>query len=343
MVLWAGSPGETAGARMRVKFLRQLLWVLNTVFILAIVAIALRYFLLGGPKRAGARTAEQILPVLPEGGRDLEGNRVLPADSFRIIWDLNIHGIPPAKPEISEAQPTARAITPLARDYDLGWTLVDRNDHWRSYAHLIRKADPTTTVNAPLGYMVEGVWKVIRIDNWEAEFEEEASGQTVVLKMAKNVPDGVVRPAVDPVGTNGNDSVIGAKTPLDPAKDYQNGPQVGRAIKVGTDHWQMGKGEAEWWDRHGEKVLEDVALQEEKDPETGRPDGVRIRGFSDSSMLKARGLLPGDKVKSINNTPVNSKQDAIAYVKGPGKNSTRFVVVIERKGALMSFTYDRPE
>jgi hypothetical protein len=327
---------------MRIKFLKQLLWVLNTVFVLAIVAIALRYFLLGGPKRTGPRSAEQLLPPLPEGGGKIKGEGKLPSASYSVIWDLAIHGLPPVKVDPVGPRPDVKTIPPLARDYDLAWTLVDENDPWQSYAHLVKKADPTVAVNAPLGYMVEGVWKVIRVDNWEAEFEQEDSGETVILKMSRTATDGMVRPVGDPGAGQPQGGIIGGPPELDPVADFKNGPQRGRARKIGTNHWQMGPGEVQWWDRNGEKVLEEVALQQEKDPETGRPAGVRIRSFSDSSMLKARGLLPGDVVKSINGTPVNSKQEAVAYVKGPGKDATRFVVVVERKGRLVTFTYDRP-
>ena len=57
-------------------------------------------------------------------------------------------------------------------------------------------------------------------------------------------------------------------------------------------------------------------------------------------LCQRRGLLPGDKVKSINGTPVNSRQDAVSYVKGPGKGLTRYLVVIERKGRMITMTYD---
>ena len=65
-----------------------------------------------------------------------------------------------------------------------------------------------------------------------------------------------------------------------------------------------------------------------------------VRKLESSSLAAKRGLRQGDVIKSINGVAVNSREEAVTYVKGPGKGRSRYDVVVERSGRLVTFTYN---
>ena len=79
-----------------------------------------------------------------------------------------------------------------------------------------------------------------------------------------------------------------------------------------------------------------------KDPATGKPAGVELKTVRKGSMIQKRGLLPGDVLVSINDHAVTTRADAVAWVKGPGKGQASYRVVIQRKGRLITMTYNVP-
>ena len=325
---------------MRIKFLKQLLWVVNVLLVLGVVGVVLKFFFLTPVNPKQARHAEDILgEIIQQGRRKINRDKPDPPLTYRNTWELAIFGAPPPPPVVEDKGPGLGPVPDLVRNYELQWTMLDPAG-WGSYAHLAKLPARSEFVYVEVGEKVDGAWKLIRVGLDDAEFEDEASGNTVTL--TRNKVD------TTPLNTGG-DNVGGPQSPPDlidpsgkpltPEQDFARGP-IKAALRKSENHWESPPEEVDWLGRHGEEVANQVALQPEKDPETGRPAGVRVTKVEQNSWAQKRGLLPGDVVKSINGNPVNSRQDAISYLKGPGKDLNRYVVVIERKGRLITLTYD---
>jgi PDZ domain-containing protein len=325
---------------MRIKFWKQLLWVVNALLVLGVVGIVAKFFLLGGARPAQARTGEEILgEVIQQGRRKIERDKPDPPHTYRNTHELEINGTPPPPPEVIGPSDGPIQVSPLARNYELLWTKLDPQG-WGSMAHLERTSDKTIE-SVEVGEKVDRAWKLIRVGIKDAEFEDETSGNTVTLerRMMASVTFPTGMDAAGTPGGPGSGNIGGTGVPLTPEEEFKRGP-IKAAIRKGENHWEMPREEADWWERHGEQAAAQVALQPETDPETGRPAGVRVLKMEQGSILGARGLQQGDRIISINGTPVNSRQEAIAFVKGPGKGAARYIGVVERKGKLITLTYD---
>lgn len=324
---------------MRIKALKQLLWIVNALLVLGVVGVVMKFFFLAPTNRKLARSAEDILgEVIQQGRRTIERTKPDPAHTYRFTHELAIFGAPPPPPEVANPETPVAQRSPLARNYELMWTLLDPRG-WGSYAHLAKLPDRKTLTAVEVGEKVDGAWKLIRVSLTDAEFEDEVTGDTVTLER-------VTTPTI-PLN-DGSDSPNSGDAELPPGmevakrtpeEDFRLGP-VKSALKKGENHWEMPAEEGNWLGRNGEQVASQLTLKPEQDPATGRPDGVRVVNIAEGSIARSRGLLPGDKVKSINGTPVNSRGDAISYLKGPGKGLNRYLVVIERKGKIITMTYD---
>ena len=263
-----------------------------------------------------------------------------PADTYRVCYALPIEGDPPIVvvddgPGVDEG-----VVPPLARDYELQWMKVDP-DPMKSFIHLLRKSD-SKTVWFRVGDKVGGAWKLLEITNRSATFEnvKDEEGQQVTLEhKLVSISGGVgpAEPAAEP-GEIPRTLRIGGE-PEDDSPPPIDAP-AREAVMVRENLWSVPKEEREWFRVYGEKVIEDIAVIPEKDPDTGKPNGVRIKTIRKGSILAKRGLKPGDKVISINGKPVTSRQDAISYVKGEGKGATRYIVEIERRGTIIKMTYN---
>jgi hypothetical protein len=319
---------------MRIKGLKKLLWVLNTLLVCGIVAYALFFFILGGVRRRGARTPEQALGKLPKATTGIKEADKVPVDFFRYIHELPINGDPPPPPVEDTNPEDAVKIPPLAQNYKLLWTKVDTGDPWASFAHLENRKTAGEFTDVSRGQKVDRVWKLVEVENDKAKFEDE-NGETVLLE--------VERPDASQLGSAPNKDEpdvpdrIGEKPKEPVTKD--SGPHI-EAVEVRPNNWEVPPEEVEYWDDFGEEIAEDVGVLTVTDPETKKAVGVQIKSIKERSILNRRGLKTGDILKSINGTPVRSRQDVLNYLKGSGKGLSRYQVVIERNGKDITTSYN---
>jgi len=318
---------------MRIKGLKKLLWVLNTLLVCGIVAYALFFFILGGVRRRGARSPEQVLGKLPKATTGIKDADKVPVDFFRYIHELPINGDPPPPPVEAVDPGEAVRIPPLAQNYKLLWTKVDVGNPWASFAHLESRKTAGKTTHVSLGQKVDR-WKLILVENYKAKFEDE-NGESVVLE--------VDRPEPDSFGTAGGKDEpdvpdrIGGKPKEPVTKD--SGPHR-EAIERSPNNWEVPPEEVEYWGEFGEQVAEDVGVLTVTDPKTKKAVGLQIKSIKERSILNRRGVKTGDILKSINGNPVRSRQDVLNYLKGTGKGLSRYQLVVERNGRDVTTTYN---
>ncbi|MHC4858962.1 MAG: PDZ domain-containing protein [Planctomycetota bacterium] len=319
---------------MRIKALKKFLWVLNTVLVCGIVAYALFFFILGGVRRKGARSPEQVLGSLPQAGDKVDESEKLPVDFFKYIHELPINGDPPPPPVEEGPAGEAERIPPLAQNYKLLWTKVDLDNPWKSFVHLERTAAPGKPIHRTLGAKVDKAWKLIQVENWKATFKSD-EGEKVTLEVGRQTPPSL---GTAPGERDPDIPDLIGKEDREPVTK-ESGPRV-NALEVRPNNWEVPPEEIDYWDEFGDEVAEDVAVLTVTDPKTKKGVGVEIKSIKQGSIVARRGIRTGDILKSINGNPVTSRQEAVNYFKGKGKGLTRYVVVIERLGKEIQVTYN---
>ena len=326
---------------MRIKFIKKLLMVTNFVLVVGIVAFAVRFFIAGGAQAKTTRKAEEILGEknIPEANPDVKAQGPPPSLNYRFIHELPIAGDPPVEVKpVEDAAPTHR-IAPLERDYSLMWTM-NSEDPLFAFAHLEHKASKVIR-----GYMVGEVvpddqkrnpnepgpgWKLIKVEHDKAHFIREGTDEQATLEVHRPVAG----PLVGDVGEFIDDPNI------TPRKAPPEARPLRLAVEIRPGYWDVPREEADWWGTWGEKVAEGVSVLPLRDPDTGRPAGLELKSVPEGSMLRKRGYESGDVLRSVNGVPVTSKAQAMAYLKGEGKGLTRYVVEFERRGKIMTQTYN---
>lgn len=108
--------------------------------------------------------------------------------------------------------------------------------------------------------------------------------------------------------------------------------------------WVITEDEQLWIEVWGEKhVVPNLAMKPETDKD-GNPHGVRITALPESKtpLAPSHGLYVDDVVRSINGVAVNSKEEILEYLRGPGKGLYRYEVVVEKNGTPSTVVYRVP-
>jgi len=312
---------------MSVKGLRKILWVANTLLVLGIVAYALFFFILGGVRKQGIRAPENLLTKrnLPEAAPDVKTDKVLPFDTYSVIFQIVIDGEPPVEVVATAEGPEENPVPPIAQDYNLLWVAVS-TDPLGSYAHLEYKKDKkiyTVQVGefvefVRTGNRVKGDWKLISVSAvpspWRAEFVQDGAEEKVTIEQVREDP-----------GEFG-------KGPIASVKEVEDnpGPGVGKVkkqprerptrelVEIRKNEFNVPPEEEAWWGEYGEEELtEKVALETQK--VDGKSTGLMFKSVEKDSMMWRRGVKSGDVLKSINGKPVRTRGEVINYLKNEGK------------------------
>jgi len=109
-------------------------------------------------------------------------------------------------------------------------------------------------------------------------------------------------------------------------------------VLASTDNqqvWAMDPQEIEWAFQNQERIL-DQDFQVTPVP----GGGLRIENVQPGSLGAARGLLPGDVVKSVNGIPLHSLADVRNLIQNPAmRRQPSLRLVVERAGKAMVLTY----
>jgi hypothetical protein len=325
---------------MNVKLLKRILWVVNSLLVAAILLVAVRFFVLGGGRQAIARDGEKVLGKenVPKAIQTVQTSQLLPADTFMATWKLALSGNPPVLEKPPTPGEAPKPVAPLAKDYKLLWTKVDTGDALSCQVHLeqIAKKEILSVV---VGGLVDGVWKLARVRNDEADFEQTRTGEQVTLKVDRAPGGPLFAGGPEEGGPVSRGTTIGGE---DQSRQPREGPRREMVeSRPGSGIYDVPPETQAWWSDYGEEVLEkDVTIQPVNDPETGKPAGLMLKDITAGSYAARSGLEPGDIVRSVNGVPVHSRQDAITYVRGPGKDAPRYVVEVERNGRILTRTYN---
>ena len=121
-------------------------------------------------------------------------------------------------------------------------------------------------------------------------------------------------------------------------------PPPGRTQPISPTKFRIGTDDAlELNDRYPEILTSEVSIDRHRDPVTKAYDGIAVKGVKSDSIAARHGVQDGDVIKSINGTPVTSKEEAINFVKRNKDKYTEWVVEIWNKGQTRTITYYPPK
>ncbi|HET6202081.1 MAG TPA: PDZ domain-containing protein [Planctomycetota bacterium] len=107
--------------------------------------------------------------------------------------------------------------------------------------------------------------------------------------------------------------------------------------------FKVGTSDVEAWAARGNEIVgtEEIAVTPYYPKGASQPDGLRINSIRPGSISEGKGLKPGDIVRSINGTPVRSKEGVIEYAQShPDLRS--FTLEIDRLGLPLTLQYSLP-
>lgn len=115
-----------------------------------------------------------------------------------------------------------------------------------------------------------------------------------------------------------------------------------RTVRLAADIYQIGPLDMAEFGRDYPRILsEDVRLETHfKD---GKRAGLKITDVKAGSLAAQHGAVAGDVIISINGEPVQSEQQAIAYVKRNAETTSVWQVVVENLGRQRTVTYNSPQ
>ena len=333
------------GTAMRIKTVKQLLWSVNALLVIGMLAFVTTGFVLADARPDGPPRGDKVLGMTgsttARPDLDLTENGLF--DAFRFTHELPISGFPPAPPEPVDTGPIPDNIPPLKQNYDLVWVKTDP-DRLAEYAHLVRKGQDKT-IFVLVGGKVEG-WKLldVRADNVRgfADFERTDTGEKVTLEQKQDASKpltGAAGGAPGVVGGSGS-GLIKYEDYVPPS--YEAGPER-EPVETSPGYWQIPLEAQAWTAKHAEKIAEDVGVEPVVDPDTRKPIGILIKSLPKNSGLSKYGIEPGDILVSINGVPMSSRAEAMRWLKGDGKGQRRYVAVVLRKGREITITYDVPD
>lgn len=147
----------------------------------------------------------------------------------------------------------------------------------------------------------------------------------------------VVEPGATPV----------SRTPVDVLSNIDRRPDAppdAQTVQISPSKFRIGTEDAaEINDNYAEILTSDVSMDRHRDPKTRRFDGIEIKNVKPGSIAARHGVQDGDVIKSINGTPVSSKEEAIVFVKNNKDKYDVWEVEIWNKGQTRVVTYYPPK
>jgi hypothetical protein len=123
----------------------------------------------------------------------------------------------------------------------------------------------------------------------------------------------------------------GDKAALDKHRDSK------LTLNLGNDRYLVGKDDRANYEKNGERLLNEVRIQEQPTADKKGKEVVLGNVRPTSQLSRTYGVQTGDVLISINGEPVSSKTQAIRYVR-ENSDLEKYVVVLRRKGKEVTKT-----
>lgn len=311
---------------MRVDQIITLVWVGNLALLGSTGYVGWKFW---EQKKLGTKVAPVEWPE-PKGTTGPFTRWPGPFTAFKAIVDTQVNGLVPPPPP----PPNTGPVTPV----DIGTsfrnriTIVSAFEGSEPPLTMVKISDSGTEKMISLGQRIDD-WKLIDVRIDHALSKARVTFSNPHYEKGPLVIEQDVKAWADPSKTGG--FVLPPGEPPFSADRVDRGHLDTQAWNPpGTGDWMVPAPEVYWWERWGEEEI--VA----KTKFVARPEGVEIASVPPNAALDStRGLTQGDVIVSINGVAVKTLDDILAYLRGPGRNESRYAVVIERNGARRTTVY----
>lgn len=329
---------------MRVSQVQTLVWVGNVLLLAATGWVGYEFW-------QAKKSQSQLPPVeWPIADKPTTTGTRWPGDmaKFEHIWKTPLNGLVPPPPPTDK--PTERPKLDPANEFKKKVKVLS--------AWVGEPAAEATVVNIEwggkplsigLGHVlddtVEGKpfrWQLQKVTSRKAD-----GGGVLQFVSAQVEKDGgkvVVEQQVTPSGTLATDPkpfkpVFGPGIDPESVSATFLAEQAFRDPDTGV--WTVPVGETDWWQVHGESLVLNTLKTQDVIAPDGRKLGVKLMSHPGEGSVVGtdRGMSKGDIIKSINGVSVGSMADVMLYLRGEGRELTKYVVVVERDGAERILTY----
>ena len=154
-------------------------------------------------------------------------------------------------------------------------------------------------------------------------------------------PDPTSKPLV--ADGKGPVEIVPETNDIKPGRISEAGALKGAFQEPGGD-WIITDDEQLWIEAWGDKhVVPNLAMKPETDA-NGTPRGAKITALPESKtpLAPSHGLVVGDVIRSINGVAVNSKEEILEYLRGPGRGLNRYEVLVDTNGTEHTVVYRVP-
>jgi hypothetical protein len=179
--------------------------------------------------------------------------------------------------------------------------------------------------------------RVVKIDERGVEFafDDEARAHEVLRPVELDVSKGTAR-------AGDGKAVLPPVQALPRGATYGQWPQ--QTVRIRENEYKVGTDDAKYIGENYDRILsEEVRLESHFDPTTHKRDGLMIKDLKPGSVVEQHGGKSGDVIKSINDHPVKSEQEALQFVKANVDNYDKWDVEVENHGETRIITIYPPK
>jgi len=342
---------------MRLRNLKALLWFLNVLITLGVIA-SVALFVLKPPRPSGKGIRDSLTQLEKEAAakRRVEGPEERFLSHYRAVWEANLLAVPP---KVAETPGGAAEIeTPRGPSLDtmLSLIMIVGNGSTLRY----KKATTDSVNNEPIkvddtrlvrvnekipGIVPEAVIKEVHTSEDPAKIDVSYAGETVSLELTNRRIDLSV-PSVS--GAKGDPGVkvsswagpSGQKEPTNRVpRAFDEDATEGYERQPGSGNWMIPAAEVERVTEDASEILEQAQISSYRD-RNGRPAGIRLDNLEDGSLILERGFKVGDIVQKVNGQAINSKTEFIDWVKRNSERYNRFSVDVLRRGKSRKLSFN---
>lgn len=340
---------------MKLRSVKPLLWLLNGVITLGILA-SVALFVLKSPPPDYARLHAELDKIEESAARAKSGQVVKDTllKDFEPCWKTSINGVEPVETgDSGGVQPTEANAPGLDTWVQLIAIVGDHAvfEYKKACRDAVAEEDIKAGDTRPVrrGALLPGVQpdalfksipgpeKVEIVYGGESHFLEIPTEDLSFAALAAAAQASAS--ASGGPGAKMFTGPTGQMAPTGRVPAEPSNPNATEGYEVRPGQWMIPVDEANRIGENAREILEEAELSSYRDA-GGRPGGIRVDRIKEGSLIVQRGIEEGDVIQRINGQAVNSKTELVDWVSQNYEKYKHYRVEIQRRGQrkFLSFT-----
>jgi type II secretion system protein C len=315
----------------RLPVLQLALWLFNATAAMAVVAFTFFYFISPSEPEPLPRWKPKPAPSDPSAGRRS-------AATYRAIWETPL----PVRPQLLVVEGPKPGPVPskplLSKLFILTGTFA--SDDPRAGLAVLTEISTKNTVLVSTNQVVPGTTARVDAIRKDRIIASDPDGRSEELIVKAELPSGAAAGAPGgnpglrpPVGPRPDGGLSAPALPIDP-KSFKT-----EQDRSNPNLWNVDSKEKQYL----MKTLPDLRNLIGVRPvmgSDGNMNGVQVENIHPSSLLRERGIQPGDIIRKVNGVPITSQEQGDQFMNTPSiRNSLRYDIELERAGQVFTITY----